>query len=379
MPQPYAELVKQLGITVGLPIALALAIWWSLIKLDPVLRKTTRKALADWLLGGAAQPNTAWPGLLCTMFDSLFKTTVAGVKKLRVIIPNFGRSLVASLLAVVISALLFLTILGGDFQFAEFQRSDGATEDQRITLIGILNSQGEYELIGLYAFLLVPVIMNSIIDFLSLIQSRVVLDLIESRYISRGYIDLIGVFIFFLFDILMTTIIVLLCLPFILSMADKAQERIAGNPARAEERVYTVELPEILRPGGFFGLLTPQLVEREKREVVFIDIDDNIRKMSEEDILLPWDYFSNYWEGNGKVGAAGIFVYSTYLTSVWVWSFLVGAILIKLFGANGRLLKTADRVFKVSPYVNKYPLRVVGGFLVACAVVGSIGWQLAAT
>ncbi len=267
----------------------------------PQLRRSPYAGrLGSWLTGRPAE-DRGWAGAFLQWFDAIFRVRPVATRWGALMLPSFARSVLASLLALVVLAGLWL---GGQ---PPMSLHGGGT---------VLGAQAGV-LIVTYG--LITLITNWIPDYLSLVESRFVLTRLVS---ARHPVVVLG---WLVLDVVLSLGIALVAI------------YVAGRVALPilDGRINTL----------FVGCLSPARFSFDTAWAMFL----SGLRFETPPATLNYD-------------ASGIYIYSTLLTSLWVW----------LFVCAGKLVSFAAVLFPAGvTQVGRRP----GVFLGAAAagLVG-VGW-----
>lgn len=76
--------------------------------------------------------------------------------------------------------------------------------------------------------------------------------------------------------------------------------------------------------------------------------------------------FRSYFSVDDPTGIYGVFVISSFFTSIWVWLFVVGAIAARITSMIGTAIGVGSRHFHFVSFLARHPLRLVGYSLMIC-------------
>ncbi len=170
-----------------------------------------------------------------------------------------------------------------------------------VGLLGV-NSFGVQNTNELIKFASFPVLCNFIPDYLSLLQTRYFMEIVKAKATK------LKLFVVLLFDVAVTISIVIVSIT-------------------------------------FSGWLIVNIVYGN--EVTFIDVFENILSQHNE---LFW--FKKDTGGN----MVGVFVYSTFFTSIWIWLFGISNILLSMASRSQHILK----IVKYMLPIEEKPFRSIG-------------------
>ncbi len=277
-----------------------------------------RSALARYLTSGRDEKSAAraLPDAFLQWFDRVLRVRHVKLGRVDLPLPSFRRSLLISVLALSFAAAMWVA-------------KKGLLEPQNLGA-GLLNARVGLPLFVMYA--LGAFVSNLIPDYLSLVQSRYVLE--RMRRTDRLSVQL-G---WLVLDLLLTAAMV-------------------------------------------FGVLW--LTARSLMPLVPEHLSHFIGCLRGEDLSLA-EFGKIYWGGitfSSPVGtqnydAAGVYIYSSFLTSFWVWLFMASALMVKVAAFIPGLRRfLADEV-----RMSQAPLRALslGAVLVAGALMAlpSVAAQL---
>jgi hypothetical protein len=270
-------------------------------RIDSIARPDTKKAIAAWMKGVQSVDGRNWPAHFAEIFDRLFGRKHFGTRR-------FVRSAIAS-----------LTVSSGIAMLAAVK--SGLSVDQIIT---------SFTPPGVLFVVVFLLFLNIIPDYISLSKSRVIIGLMSTTGArSQGIIGTWFLWICYVAIDLCLTIIIFVISAFLalfFVLASSGWDAVHAADWTAVEDFMSV-LSEAVRLNLFerFG---------ENRYV----LDD---------------------------GIYGIFMYSTFFTSVWMWLYV-------LAGAAFRLLLTFQSVFGWLDrliVLEGRPLTILG--LIASVIAGS--------
>lgn len=243
-------------IIIGSYFGMAGGVWALFDRADKALKGEAKKSISRWLTEtNPTAENSKWPGQFISIFDSVF-----GEKHLSW--RCFFRSSIASYIAIIILSLVYVAIRGTESTF--------------------FSHTGNFVWSQLLAIFLIGAIINLLPDFVSLLETRYIIQWMSR---SKSFLKIFG----------------LLCLDLAVSSL-----LIIGGFILLACIVFLVSL--------IFDLSTDSFPE-----IVF-----HLVGVFESGLS-----FKNNDEGN-----SGIFIYSTFFTSVWVW----------LYGLSGLVIKTCNKI-----------------------------------
>lgn len=316
---------------------------------DSHLRPNYRTALSQWLQGDT-RASDSWPNVVADVFDWVFRTrgpkSVLGVP---LYLPSFGRAALSSLVAVIALTGLWFALLP-DTARLEFSHSGPlelwGMEFSIPTTIGyssytIIDGEQVYfrGKQPVFAIFLYPILFNFILDYLSLVETRAVLGLMSRR--GSRVASLIGL------DLLLTVCAVVVVGYLSIILGALAFDTILGASAqRVAFANQDLVIDFAYSPLVYFRLLPPEFVE----------------------------YQATY--ARQLTGIYGIFIYSTFLTSLWIWLFLASCLVVRAIKTVPVVLRFVNRVFDMDQKISDRPLSLMGWILIL-VVTGIIAlWRL---
>ena len=154
--------------------------------------------------------------------------------------------------------------------------------------------------ISLGSLLTTLMLFNFALDYLSLAQTRHAISLLEAPKDRRSLTGRITLpFVVIIYDFIVTFT---LALCFILFLS-----------------------PYIESIDSYFIQPVWRYILGLESEVEIAGLLDNIEETS------SLTFIADYWKGDGRSGFLGLFVCSTFLTSAWLWFFIAGSYLAKIF------------------------------------------------
>jgi hypothetical protein len=295
---------------------------------ESLLKKNLLQDIARWIMD--SRPNTAgtaWAASFIMLFDSVFavKRTVRGFK-----IPSFIRSSIAS--------LIFALLLWGIMKFNGIE----LVVDQMKMFPDSWAADGTWGAVleALVFTLALSIFFNVLPDFLSLIETRYILKKIQSAAGLRYIVALL------LIDIIFT-----LMIAFIGSMVADGLFPLVNFMLEGLVRGQfdTATLAEWWIPyniGDLFQAYGTVLM-----------------------ILDPAD------AGGVKSNQAyycAVFIYSTFLTSLWIWLYALSGLVVRA----GIKVKSLNKFISATFRVNERPLSVLGGICISIVSIVFWGVQL---
>jgi hypothetical protein len=270
---------------------------------DRWLAHDRRRELGGWLIDElpADARVDALPRAFIEWFDRLFRSRAVRVAGVELHLPRFGRSALASFLALVAAFVVWLANKGG------FSQPPGPGTN--ISLLLVMYGGA-------------TVVTNIIPDYLSLVESRFVLGkMSETR-------SLLGKFAWLAVDVVATAAIVF----------------------------------------GFLwgsGLLLLPIVPEPSLYAVGCLTTDNFTFARMLDIAIAGLTFSTP-PGTINYDVSGIYIYSSFFTSFWVWLYLGSSVLVRV----AAVVPTLRAFLRRACRVEDYPLRVlaVAAGLVALSI-----------
>ncbi len=240
-------------------------VWLVFVRLEPLLKEDTREKIASWVSGSKhGDADNRWPATFGVVFDRVFTKKHWSWR-------CFWRSCVASLLAVVVMTAVLYMVNG--------------------SVRGLIDEVG---LPGVFALGVIAGMLNLFPDYLSLLETRLVLRRMAKG--SSGAFRLLGWLIF--------------------------------------DAVVTVGIFAVV-------LLTATLATGGGMELVVQ--------------IMPNALLSLFGVESG-VAEIGIFLYSTFFTSVWIWLYAFSGIAVRLVYRAKRIQTFVDKHLDVATR----PLSVMG-------------------
>jgi hypothetical protein len=203
-------------------------------------------------------------------------------------------------------------------------------------------------------------------DYVSYIETRMVLSFANQRAAGSSSLTCRGVAITIGLDFVLTLVIIVLFISLLAYVF-----RFLGSPA------WIGVLNEFL-PGVYSSVPRVNYFN-DFFEKIIITADGKLKIVSVNAFDAYWQYFRDFWMQSGsrfvhirggeyemrsKDGAfMGIFVYSTLLTSVWVWLYLLSSMGVRTLVFFASWLARLERHFFLSRFLVRHPLKVLGYFL----------------
>jgi hypothetical protein len=307
------------------------------------LRRAKRRALARWLAGLPAKAKEQWPTVFQEMFDRLFLVRVCQIRQVGIGIPDPLRCFVISLLTVAFLFLVFIVVCGADVGL------DLANEDGPLLRVG--PRDGSAAFISISSLFLAPVVANFVIDYVSLCKTRFAIGVLRKAQ-GQGrskFLHLPSAVAIVAVDATISVALVLFLFPLLAYGADLLDLTVIQPIIKF---LLGIKMP---------GVATVFYTEHWS-------------------YMLSWSSLKYYWLGIGREGVFGIYVYSTFLTSVWMALFVFGSVIVRLLSVIARATNLANRYTHVTETLVRTPLRFVGYVLVVLIwlVLGAsyIAWTL---
>ncbi len=277
IPQPVVYIAAWLGLIGG--------VWGIFERAETVIKDDLRRQISTWLKSDFSEKiDSDLPSMFINIFDNIF-----GKKHLS--FKCFFRSCIVSIIAVIIMSFIFqaVTHFYSPSVFKELYS-------------GIL-------LIILWIFILFfGAILNFIPDYLSLLETRLVINKMRGKHFFSQ--------INFLFIDILLTIAIFFCSALILLST------------------FTT-----IRIKDFFSIKFIMLL-----------------CLTVKDLILFWNESSILPSGILLLTLLPIFLYSTFFTSVWVWLYFGSSMIVKLLRFIGLSINRIGFVFDV----DEKPLRSLG-------------------
>ncbi len=339
-------MVAQISSWIGLCGTIAVGFLW----VDTKLRPQYRSVLSRWLRGETAAAEN-WAAVVVALFDRVFKTRgPVRVFGLRLRLPNFWRALASSLLAVTLLGSLWYVLLppSAVLSLAGYTGFDLWGLELRVpTVIGYDSTElvdgEEVTFLGkqpLHVLIFYPLVSNILLDYVSLVETRFIIAAMKNnvaRY--RSYVAI---------DAVLTGLAVV-----VVGYLSIAVGSIAFGLNFGYDTLRYYFLENYLFEDFFYS---PLIYFR----------------------LLPAEYVEHQITYARQLsGVYGIFVYSTFLTSLWIWMFLLGSLSIRLIRLVPQLLTGVNRVFDLDGYIDNKPLALIGWVLIIVATVVLAAFRLA--
>ena len=290
---------------------------------ESLLRRPVLREIGDWLMGDSLDGQRAgWSQGFITMFDYVFHVRRRW-KRLK--IPGFLRSCVVS--------LGFALLLYGIFTFAGLELLAHKLSVSE-TFLGALAPDSKWVVtINAVLFtILLAALFNVLPDYVSLIESRYILERLEFASGAGAVFALLAI------DAVFTVGIAFV------------GSAIANVLSPLTSFVMTGNLKELKQWDIPFGL-------RDLLQVYGVVF--GFHPYTSSEVLKP--YVTNY---------CAVFIYSTFLTSGWIWLYLGAGLIVKAGTGFERLRRVMLGPFRVKDR----PLSVLGWL---CIVVVSAGfWSI---
>ena len=279
------------------------AIWLLFIRAEPRMRPPFKSAWSRWIKR-VMDPTShigRWPMLFADLFDNLLKVRPRRLGARRWIsLPNLGRSCFSSLLTVVFITTIWLTFLP-DLQI-KFESSAGYILPFYVS-IGGHHFDIEY-------LLLVTVLINLIPDYISLIETRYVI-----MRMGRAH-SVLGLITWLFADAIATMLIAF--------------------------GVFIFAVPIAWAAFGSYGLNAGPFDVGLAAKVFYAEGLPMILGSTSGDAVF------------------GIFIYSTFFTSIWVWLFIISGGIARLFYVFAKAFRVANLAFYLEEYLIDHPVRAMG-------------------
>lgn len=291
-------------------------------KTEKYLREDSRASLTNWLQG-KAKPDYHWSFIFGELFDYLFKSREKNLgSKVTIWWPSLPRSIVASLVSVGFVFLLWRNLLPPgltlDVVFAGRESPNVLIHYDLVFLSdGKIISRA-----GIDFLIVAPLLANVLPDYLSLVETRLILARIQragSVLVRLGWIAV---------DAIVTFAIAYASFVFLTTVSAR--------------------------------FLLPHLA--------FLSFSSHLAVTAHDfDIgLFPWLYFPH------GATVASWSIYSTFLTSIWLWLFLLSRVLVRVLAIYPWLLNLTNKWFRIDGVIKRHPLQVMGYFLMAALSI--VGW-----
>ena len=290
------------------------------LKAEKYLREDSRASLTSWLQG-EAKVDDHWSVLFGDLFDGLFNSKKIHIgSKVTIWWPSIPRSILASLLSVGFVFLFWRNLMPPGLTLGLV-----AAEPPNVLVQYdiIFLRHGQLLLRAPIDFLVVsPLVVNVMPDYLSLVETRLILARIQrasSVLVKFGWIAVDAILTFaiaYASFVVLTTLIARFMLPHLAGLSFSSHLAITATD---------------------FGIG-----------------------------LFPWRHFPH------GATMASWFIYSTFLTSIWLWLFLISRVLVRALGIYPWLLNLTNKWFRIDVVITRHPLQVMGYFLMA--VLSIVGW-----
>lgn len=248
------------------------SITWPFFKVGEILvSPMLKKEIIQWLRNsGSANLAATWPNTMPAVLDRVFGERHLSLK-------CFGRSCLASIVVVLALALIYVV---QDFEVIRASRF--AKEP--------LFNNSKFAGIGVVVFsITLSLFLNVIPDYIALLKTRYVLGWMTRQPTT------IRKSLFFIIDSLLSAciaVISLLALTFV----------VVALMSYSRSQDVLITLIEVVRSDEFLNEL-------------ITDVTYGLRlQVPPEEVPLPW----------------GIFFYSTYMTSLWIWLYVLGGTICRL-------------------------------------------------
>ena len=293
--------------------------------LDRHLRETPRATLARWLRG-EVRADVNWARSFGDLYDRTFSTRTHYITIARssytLWIPSLWRSLVASTMAILGMTVLWISRLPDDV------RIDIVNSRQSGRLIPYDLGVFKYDILDQTYFLdvmiIAPFVINFFGDFFSFLETRILINFVSKTRDRRLQASLIFI------DLLLTTII------------------ISCTFIAFAVFVFVISLTTNTN-FQHFGL--------EDLFSLAVEVQTAMFESAYEYVVDP------------TAGLYGIFFYSTFLTSAWIWSLLFGGEVLRLLRSIPAVVSFTNRFFLINRYIDRHPLSVIGIVLLSISSV----------
>lgn len=301
----------------GAWIASALAIIGLFPVLDRHLREEYRLSLAKWIKGNSDH-TAGWPKVFLSYFDTLYKVDSEEEKILFRL--SFLRVALTTIFAIFVAFCFWVSLIPPEYSLSILEEK-GYPPNAILPFDLVLKTSSFEEFrFALEIAIMWPLLLNFLPDYISLVETRYIL--VKLSNASNRAIRILWI----LADLLFTLTIAFLAYTiFNVIMA-------YFHPAGSADFAYWAKI--------FWPTFT----------------------------LSP-DPLHNY---------DAPFIYSTFLTSIWLVLFLVGSLALKALFFVPYAMGIFNRFFRLDQYIDNKPLTVIGCFLVLLMTATSIfiyGWS----
>ena len=324
-----ASTIHDLLQLIGVPIIVVGLIYLGSIKLNSFLSWGRKRKLARVILNVKPVSAQDWSQTYCEFLDYVFFTNNEHHKEFSIYQLRIKPALVSSATMLIILFLLFVGFLGG--------RVLVDLESPGIPSLLVYNNKAErHDIVSLSSLLLAPLLINFIVDYLSLMQTRYIIGLSARSVAERRLYASYPLPFLLITDFLLTCVLAFLCLPISAVVIHWIDSNLIQN---------VFQLKGNAQSGGLFPV-------------------------GDIPICLP-SLASSYWFGSGRDGLAGVFLYSTFLTSIWLWLFIAGSYLVAASTAAISVFRWARARLTLRMYINKNPIIFLGYVCNFAIVFGS--------
>lgn len=281
-------------------VAASIGIIWILFSgAEMILHQRYRKLISDWLSNSENNIGPTWPKAFSQILNRIFTDKYLSLR-------SFQRSAIVSLLSICGLTITFILI-----------HDDGMTK-----------------LISIFDLFVLWLIINLFIDYFSLIQTRDFIELLTCSSFLGKILILVG-------DLILTVLIFLLGTMFISTISDEAI--IIPDTISVDVSKFPVEWES----GNKIEMIKKMEEAISNFRQIVAPLRNSVR------IFCEAIFFN---KKDSQIPITSIFFYSTFLTSFWIWLYLIGGMIIKFF------YKFKSRFFKSIKFfdIQKQPLRVIG-------------------
>ena len=281
--------------------------------LDGITNETAKREVSSWLLNAQQQRVVCgWANAFAHSFDAIFGARHVSLK-------CFIRSVIASVTAVGLCSLLAASVSTVSSQFPEVSTTISGWSD----------------ILDLLLFGFIAVSANIIIDYASLLETRIAVDVIrrQRRLLGRCMV-LLGDFVFTFLGSAVIFLVIMTVFSVIDIINDAPSHNLIVVILKAKEQLFT----ELFFGRGFWGTLS---------DVLRVSEDEF------QNLLVP-------------------FLWSTYFTSVWLWLIVVAGIVNRIGSGIGVVKRFAVRYLKIEEKPFSFLAITCWLLLVAVTIVGKV-------
>lgn len=288
---------------------------------ETLLKKDVLREVSSWMLNADGDSNSnTWPVTFVTLFDSLFGTRKS---KRGIQIPSFLRSALVSILAAFL-LLAIITYSGIELLVFELEIFPDSWADD-----GTWGAVIE----ALVFTLLIAAIFNVVPDFISIIETRFVLQALQKSKSNLNNAMLLFV------DVIFTLIIAFI-------------GSIIAN--------FLFPLVAFILEGFDFDVILDWDIPYDIGGIIDVYISILLMETSISDVDTTF--------------FCGVFIYSTFLTSIWIWLYVFSGVVSRILVKFSAFRSLISGTFRVT----EKPLSILGGICISLVTVVFWGAQAVA-